>query len=73
MKSDQIEVTNGDISKLAEVDERFRYLMQLNAAMRIIDERDLQIVELIAEIVELKAKTKQSPGYLNNAKVAKIG
>lgn len=41
-----IEVTNEDISKLVEEDERFRYLMQLTAAMRIIEELTARVAEL---------------------------
>ena len=44
-----IEVTNEDISKLAQDDERFRYLMQLTAALRTIDELTAQIAELRSE------------------------
>lgn len=50
MAPDQIEVTNADISKLAQDDERFRYLMQLNAAMRTIDELTAQVAELTEQI-----------------------
>jgi sulfur transfer protein SufE len=45
----QIEVMNEDIAKVAEGDERFRYLMQLTAAMRTIDELTAQIAELRSE------------------------
>jgi hypothetical protein len=49
MTPNQIEVTNGDISKLAEVDERFRYLMQLTAATRMIEELTARVEELEKE------------------------
>ena len=45
----QIEVMNEDIAKVAEDDERFRYLMQLTAAMRTIEELTAQIAELRSE------------------------
>jgi len=73
MTPNQIEVTNGDISKLAEVDERFRYLMQLTAAMRTIEEltarvaelteqRDTQVVEEITAHIE-ESNVKRETGY----------
>ena len=45
----QIEVMNEDVAKVAQDDERFRYLMQLTAALRTIDELTAQIAELRSE------------------------
>ena len=50
MEPVNIEVTNEDISKLAQDDERFRCLIQLTAATRTIDELTAKVAELTEQI-----------------------